>query len=117
MKYTENNKEGDLYKVITIDSHVFELRFGYYEDFERAGNNPVVVYPDLEKDKRYTACGLLIVTAIQEPCSFYRSEGMHESEDCCGDCVYFYKPRDEIGICRCEGKRAKNKATHNKNKK
>lgn len=37
-------KEGDIYKVVKIDGHVFELRFGFYEEFEREKGEPVVVY-------------------------------------------------------------------------
>lgn len=36
-------KEGDLYKTIKIDRFTFELRFGYYADYERKTGEPVVV--------------------------------------------------------------------------
>lgn len=94
-------KEGELYKVVTIGDHTFELRFGFYEDFERKGGEPVVIYPDLAKNKVYTKEGRRIVTAIQDPCSYYRVSGHRARDECCNDCDYYVISGDEIGICTC----------------
>lgn len=95
-------KEGDVYKIIRIGDHVFELRFGYYADFERECGEPVVVYPDLIRERRYTSEGNRIVTAVQDSCKYYEVPTHKESDDCCGDCTHFSTQcDDDIGICKC----------------
>ncbi len=94
-------KEGDIYKIIKVGDHVFELRFGYYADFERAYGEPVVVYPDLTQKHIYTNEGDRIVTAVQDSCRYYEALAQKEREDCCRDCIYFSASDDDIGICKC----------------
>ena len=96
--------EGDLYRTITIDEHKFELRYGYYAEFERGGD-PVVIYPNLLKERLYTKEGKMLVSAVQDPCKHYGVPHGREKNDCCGDCIYYSEPRDEIGICLCEQNR------------
>lgn len=92
-------KEGDIYKVVKIDGHVFELRFGFYEEFEREKGEPVVVYPDLVAEKRYTADGKRLVTAIQDPCPHYQVPENRKEDGCCNDCLHYRISGDEIGYC------------------
>ena len=92
-------QEGDLYKVIRIEDNIFELRFGYYAEFERQTGEPVVLYPDLIREKRHTKDGRRIVTAIQDACSGYQGPIHHVTEACCSDCVHYIRPNEEIGIC------------------
>lgn len=94
-------KEGDLYKILTIEEHTFELRFGFYADFERENGDPVVIYPDLTKKRIYTKDGRWIVTAIQDPCSYYQVSEQKVRDGCCNDCDYYVVSGDEIGICTC----------------
>ncbi|MBE6639529.1 MAG: hypothetical protein E7616_08815 [Ruminococcaceae bacterium] len=96
-------KEGDLYKTVKIEEHTFELRFGFYEDFERNNGDPVVIYPDLNQNKLYTKDGRRIVTAIQDPCEYYTVPNRSACNGCCSDCAYFSDPEDEIGICSHSG--------------
>ena len=93
-------REGDIYKVVKVDQHRFELRFGFYADFERESGEPVVLYPDLNEKKIYTRDGRYIVTAIQEPCDYYEVSGNKSRDECCNDCIHFLQPGDEIGICK-----------------
>ncbi len=101
-------KEGDIYKTIRIDEYIFELRYGYYEDFERETGEPVVIYPDLS-DPLYTADGGMIVTAVQESCEFYEVAFDKTKDECCADCIHYSAPDDDIGICKCK----KNRKTPN----
>lgn len=94
-------REGDIYKVLRIDGHTFELRFGYYAEFERENCEPVVLYPDLSAEKRYTKNGHRIVTAIQEPCSSFEGPEHKVTDACCRDCIHYLQPDAEIGICGC----------------
>ncbi len=94
-------REGDLYKIITIDGHTFELRFGYYADFERKHGDPVVIYPDLNEERHYTNDGMLIVTAVQDPCKHYEVPEHKARDECCVDCIHYSQPGDDIGICKC----------------
>ncbi|MBQ3230121.1 MAG: hypothetical protein IJB49_03790 [Clostridia bacterium] len=92
-------KEGDIYKTVKIDDHVFELKFGYYADFERELGEPVVIYPDLSENKLYTKNGSLLVTAIQDPCAHYEAHDSKQKNECCGDCIHYIRHGDEIGVC------------------
>lgn len=94
-------KEGDIYKIIQLGSHRFELRYGFYEDFERRLGEPVVIYPDLEKEPLYDASGKRIVTAIQDPCRHYRIANGSSGNNCCCDCEHYRHFGDDIGICAC----------------
>ena len=98
-------REGDLYRCIKVDEHVFELRYGYYADFEREGGDPVVIYPNLLNQRLYTKDGKRLVTAMQEPCKHYTIPHGAERNDCCEDCIHYSEPGDEIGICLCRENR------------
>lgn len=97
-------KEGDIYKTIRIDEYVFELKYGYYEDFERDMGEPVVIYPDLS-DPLYAKEGFMIVTAVQESCEFYEVSFDKTKDGYCVDCIHYSAPDDDIGICKCNKKR------------
>lgn len=98
-------KEGELYKIIDIGEHRFELRYGYNEEFERRQECPVVIFPDLISEPRYTDDGYLIVTSVQEPCEHYSPIDGKQFEDWCADCKHYPGVHHEIGICRCEKNR------------
>ena len=90
-------KEGDLYAVLEIHGHRIELRYGYYEEHERARGEPIPIYPDLKKHPIYTNEGYPIVTQMQELCE----QGDSPYEDgCCFDCQFFKKEYDLFGICK-----------------
>lgn len=100
--------EGQLYKVIHIDEHRFELRYGYNEDFERASGHPVVLFPDLGENPVHTRDGYPVVSAVQEPCRYYTVPEDRLPEQWCADCVYYPGIHQEVGICRCEMRRQRN---------
>ncbi len=104
--------EGQLYKVIHIDEHRFELRYGYNEEFERESGQPVVLFPDLGNNPVYTQDGYPVVSAVQDPCRYYTVPEKHMPEQWCADCVYYPGIHQEVGICRCEMRR-KNQAKNN----
>ena len=93
-------REGDLYKRITVAGHSFELRYGYYEEHERALWPPVVIFPDLSASSVYSAEGFLLVTQIQDACEHYLNPG-DLPENWCGDCLYYQSEHPEIGVCQC----------------
>lgn len=89
-------RDGDLYKIITLFGEVFELRYGYYEDFERGRGEPVPIYPDFEENPVYTKEGFPFVTQMQSLCT----HGKSKFEDgCCVDCDHYSQGDDLIGIC------------------
>lgn len=93
-------REGDLYKTVTVGGHTFELRYGYYEEYERALCPPVVLFPDLIASPLYSSDGCPLVTQIQDACQHF--EPKHDQADeWCGDCTYFSGQDPELGICRC----------------
>lgn len=95
-------REGELYAVVKLEDHTFELRYGYYEERERNGGEPCVIYPDLEAEPLYTRDGYRIVSAIQSVCPHYAAPEGRTEEDSCYTCSYFPSIKDEIGICRCK---------------
>ena len=93
-----SKRDGDLYKVVTIHEVSFELRYGYYEEFERAVGEPIPIYPDFIKSPRYTKDGYPFVTQMQELCKYGESSF---TEGCCADCRYFVDGEELLGICIC----------------
>lgn len=91
-------KEGDLYKVLQVAGHIFEIRYGYYEEFERLHNEPMAIYPDFMKEPRYSERGEPLVTAMQDICQHFL--GIPEG-DTCGECRYYRRGEDLIGLCTC----------------
>ena len=92
-------KENDIYKVIKLRGKRFEIRYGYYEEIDRAFE-PVPIYPDFLKIPLYTDSGEPFVTLMQDACVSYESNGRSNERDC-GTCVYAERGDDLIGICKC----------------
>ena len=102
----EQVKEGDLYGVITAFGRVFEIYYGYYEDYERNSkyNDPVPIYPDLASNPEYDSEGYAIVTQMQTVCENYTGR---DEDGRCGLCPYFKKGERLFGLCECEARRKK----------
>ena len=95
-------QEGDIYEVLTVCGKIFEIRYGYYEDFERDGESPIPIYPDLEKTPIYGTDGKRIVTFMQDPCEHFipQEEG---ADPYCGCCKYYDRTHERmVEPCRCE---------------
>ena len=91
-------KDGDLYKIVTLHGVSFELRYGYYEEFERKGGEPIPIYPDFRRAPRYTSDGHPFVTQMQELCEHGESRF---ADGCCADCRHYRDGEELIGICTC----------------
>ena len=97
--------EGELYKVINVYGKTFEIYYGYYEDKDRFSKyaEPIEVYPNFIQNPQYTDEGVPFVTAIQTPCEhFYKVKDIN---DCCGDCAYFKRGEELIGLCVCKNRK------------
>lgn len=95
-------KEGDLYKEFTIGGRTFRLFYGYYEEFEREYNEPIVIYPDFIQNPVFTDEGVPIVTAMQDVCEHYAGK---QGGDGCADCIYFRTSEELFGLCGCVKRR------------
>ena len=95
-------EEGEVYEVLHIDGITFEIRYGFYEDYERDGSEPIPIYPDLEKTPIYGKSGKLIVTHMQNPCAGFKPQAEDDAERCCGCCVYYPNNRQMMNICEYE---------------
>ena len=91
--------EGEVFKTIRLFGNVFEIKYGYYEDFERDQVDPIPIYPDFLKEPSYTDDGRPFVTQMQELCKYGTS---HFSDGYCVDCQYFQEGDELIGICTCQ---------------
>ena len=92
-------KEGDLYRVIQLFGHTFEIRYGYYEERDRFSKygEPVPIFPDFLNTPVFTLDGHPFVTAMQDACPHFSGE-----EPCgtCFECKHFETGEDLIGICK-----------------
>ena len=89
-------RDGDLYRTIRLNGKEIEIRYGFYEEFERGHHDPVPIYPNLKTEPIYDEDGAPYVTAMQDVCS--RFEG-GDPELGCYSCKH-YKEREElIGVC------------------
>ncbi len=97
----EKIREGDLYEIIEIYGRRFEIRYGYYEDFERGRIDPIPIYPLFHEEPIYSSDGFPFATKMQEPCSKYTLRNEHINNDRCADCIHFYTENDNIiGLCK-----------------
>lgn len=98
LQHTEP-KEGDLYKRMTVFGKSFELRYGYYEEFERQYNEPMPIYPDFLQAPLYTDDGFPFVTQMQDACIHYI--GKEERDQDCAGCVHYLHGEEFLGVCSC----------------
>ncbi|MBE6697948.1 MAG: hypothetical protein E7581_05440 [Ruminococcaceae bacterium] len=101
-------REGDLYGIVNVYGKIFEIRYGYYEDYERNSkyNDPVPVYPDLYKSPEYSNEGYPIVTQMQVVCEHYSG---NLTEGRCGLCPHFQKGERLFGLCKCSKRQKSSK--------
>jgi len=95
-------RDGDLYKIIRIEDISFEIRYGYYEEYERGRSEPVPVYPDLLSSPVFIKDGRPLVTAMQNVCEGFEGE---DRELGCFACRHFCECEDLVGLCNLESKR------------
>ena len=89
-------KDGELYKTISLGGKKFEIRYGYYEDYERESGEPIPIYPDFLKNPCQTDDGRPFVTQMQSLCEHGTSSF---KDGFCVDCKHFIEGEDLIGIC------------------
>lgn len=92
-------REGDLYKVITTNGKTFEIKYGYYEEYERDSpyGEPLPIYPDFKQNPEYTKDGKPFVTQMQSICGNGSSSF---KEGFCADCKFFENADELIGVCK-----------------
>ncbi len=97
-----NISEGEIYKKVTAFEHTFELRYGYYEEFERENPavEPMPIYPDFLKNPVYSNEGFPFVTKMQDSCMYY--DGKTDDFCECAECRHYSHGSDLIGICTCK---------------
>ena len=95
-------KDGDVYKIINIQGRVFELKYGFYEEYEKDSSDPIPIYPDFLANPEYTDEGIPFVSGIQTACGGF--DGKDRELGCYG-CKYFSEYEDLIGLCRLESNR------------
>lgn len=96
-------KEGELYQRVTTFGKTFELKYGYYEECDRQSPfcEPVVIYPDFQKEPLYTEDGTPFVTMMQDACRSFKGEEKRTSDSTCADCKHFRKGEEWFGVCLC----------------
>ncbi len=96
-------REGALHSVIVVEDISFEIRYGYYADYEREHWEPEPIFPDLKKNPIYTSKGVPIVTQMQDVCENFELHPARDNDGRCADCIHFYNEENKlIGLCRCE---------------
>lgn len=89
-------KVGDIYKTVELDGKSFELKYGYYEEYEKDRTDPIPIYPDFKKEPVYTSDGKPFVTAMQDVCQHFEGE---QIERLCFECRYYSQKDELIGVC------------------
>ena len=89
-------RDGDLYKIVELYGKSFELRYGFYEEYERGRTEPIPIYPDFKASPVYTNEGNPFVTQMQELCEHGKSKF---KDGCCVDCEFYKDGQELIGIC------------------
>ncbi len=97
----EMRREGDLYRRIQVADTVFEIRYGYYADEERAWWEPTPIFPDFRANPQYTSQGQPFAMASQDVCGHYAPKPRVSGENWCNDCRHFSCQEDVIGVCGC----------------
>ncbi len=98
-------RDGDLYKRIEAFGKTFDIRYGYYEDYERQAGEPIPIYPDFISFPEYTEDGRPFVTAMQDSCNHGKLKDY--SFGFCNDCDFYESADDFIGVCICKQNRKK----------
>lgn len=96
-------RDGDLYKTINAFGKTFEIRYGYYEAYEKEAGDPIPIYPDFLESPEYTDDGRPLATAMQDICKFAKLK--EYGFGFCNDCEFYRGGEDFIGICLCEQNR------------
>ena len=98
-------QEGELYKILELHQHRFELRYGYYDARERANPlmEPIVIYPDFRKQPEFSPEGFPFVTKMQDVCRSFTGKACGEAE--CAECQFYQHGEDLIGLCVCPDNR------------
>ena len=93
-------KEGDLYKTIKISNHVFDIKYGYYEETDRYSkySELIPIFPNLLENPLYTEEGYLIATQMQDGCAHFEGE---KNLHLCLKCMHYKKVDDLMGVCFC----------------
>ena len=96
-------RDGDLYKTVTVHGKTFELRYGFYEEYEKSSRypEPIPIYPKFRKEPLYTDEGEPFVTMMQDACPYYKGEKKRTADSTCDECKHFKHGEDWFGICIC----------------
>ena len=98
-------KEGDLYRIYTVDDCTFEIRYGFYEEKERYLVEPLPIFPDMVTAPVYTSDGVPVTAYVQAPCSYYNPCMPQQPEEWCGDCLHYDGGQKKMGRCLCPQRR------------
>lgn len=100
---TKNHiRDGDLYEIVEAYGHRFEIRYGYYEEYERGRIEPLPIYPLFREAPAYSPEGFPLTTKMQEPCEAYKLKNENIDNERCADCIHFQSENNSvIGICKC----------------
>lgn len=94
-------REGDIYRIYTVEGLSFEIRYGYHAENERGRVEPLPIFPDMVETPVYTPGGIPVTTYTQAPCRHYKPWQPAEPEEWCGDCLYYDGGREKMGCCLC----------------
>lgn len=88
--------EGELFKLISLGGKTFEIKYGYYEDYERDRGDPIPIYPNFLCEPCYADDGRPFVTAMQDLCE---NASTDIPDGFCVDCEFFSHGDELIGFC------------------
>ncbi len=103
-------RDGELFEIVELYGHRFEIRYGYYEEYERKNQEPIPIYPLFKENPVYSHDGYPLATKMQIPCKAYQLKSDDVDNERCADCIHFHSEGENIiGLC----KRKKETVTQN----
>ena len=102
------HREGEIYREFTLFGEFFSLKYGYYDEQERNDPEaePMILYPDFEKQPKFTADGFPFVTKMQDACRHYAGKAAGDRE--CAGCIHFAHREELMGLCLAPARRCNN---------
>lgn len=98
--------EGELYEIIEIEGHRFEIICGYNTNQDKITGFVMPIYPDFLKEPKYTKLGYPLASCSQNICEYYKRLPECDNEGSCIDCYHFERePMKMIGVCKCRERR------------
>ena len=106
----EDYKDGELYEILCVGGHRFEIYCGYLSKHDAKMKVAVPLYPNFTKEPKYDPNGYRLTSCGTDPCRYADLMPTSSEYSTCLNCRHFDRisdPPEFIGICKNEKRRLK----------